>query len=279
MAQFALPASDILTTGWATHTGATVSLSAVLDADATTFVTQQAGNVNNSFEVRLASVPQPLINRAHVVRYTYRKNAAAGNARNLQVVLLQDATIIAQGNLHSGITALWTEGAFLLSPAEAAAITDYTNLRLRFTASGATGGNATARRTVQVAFAQLRVPDWQPTYENQWGAAEDTSTPGVVRYVLDGVTGEGPRAEDALVDLWEKRQIIEPRNPIFERRWRMAYYSRKQVDYADLRNQIVARTYNLPPHQTQADALAIVDDKQSRFAAITTEADAGDRNV
>jgi hypothetical protein len=280
MAQFARPSVDVTLNAWTTQSGATTNLwSAIdeVDASETDYVSQASpGSNNNLYEVRLAAVTTPLIKRYHAVRYRYRKSQALGNVRNLTVGLYQGTTLIAANAVHNDITVAWTEGAFLLTVAQANAITDYTNLRLRFTPSGVTSGS-TARRMVQVSWAQLRVPDWQPTFENEWGATEDTSTPGVTRYILNGITGEGARREDALVDLWQKHRDIDPFNAVYERRWKMAYYTRKNVDYTTIRSQIQAGTYTLPAHQTQADGLAICDEKLARFITITTQADLEDR--
>ena len=277
MAQFVRPIQDISIASWRTQSGGTTNLWQTIDedtADSVDFVTQQTGAANDTYEVRLGAATTPLIRRYHIVRYEYRKHQALGNVRNLQVALVEGTRIVATGTLHTDISVVWVPGAFQLTIAEAATITDYSNLRLRFIATGTTSGSA-ARRQVQVSFAQLRVPDWQPTYENEWGAIEDLSTPGVFRYTLDGVTGEGPRREDALVDLWEKLRDIQPTDPVRERRWKMAYYSRKTVDYTAYRQTVVAGAF--PPHQTQNEALAIVDAKLSAFSSITASADAGDR--
>jgi|SRR6478735_513138 len=279
MAQYARPSADITLNAWTTQSGATTNLWSALDevdASETDYVSQASPGANNNlYEVRLSTVTTPLINRYHLVRYRYRKSQALGNVRNVTVGLYQGTTLIAS-NVHNDITVVWTEGAFLLTVAQAALITDYTNLRLRFTPSGTTSGS-TARRMVQVSWAQLRVPDWQPTFENEWGAVEDTSTPGITKYTLNGITGQGTRREDALVDLWEKYRAIDGQNAVYERRWKMAYYTRKQVDYTTIRNQIQAGTYTLPAYQTQVDGLAICDEKLARFTALTTQADLEDR--
>ncbi len=207
MAQLARPSADVTTTGWLTQGGASTSLFASIDEvdhDEADFITQQNGSNNNTCEIRLSSVTAALIDRAHVVSYRYRKHQALGNVRNLQVHLVQNTTIIASGTLHTDITVAWTPGAFILTPAQGATITDYTNLRLRFVPSGATNGT-TARRQVQVAWAQLRVPDWQPTWDNDWGAAEETGA-GFVRLTLDGETVEGVDSEQARLFLAERKR-------------------------------------------------------------------------
>jgi hypothetical protein len=261
MAQYARPIADVVINSWTTQAGAASDLFAVLDEDAADeadFV-QSSLTVNDAYECRLSAAPAALIDRGHVLRYRCRKNQALGNQRGVTVELRQGATVVTT-NTHADLTALWQpDNAILLTTAQAEAITDYADLRVRFTATGATGGSAGNRRRVQVAWVRLRVPD------STFGAVEDASTPGVWRSTLGGVTGEGPRREDALVDLFTKR------------RWHSAYYARKIVDYAAMRAQIAA----LPDGgtwegQPKANALAAVDGKLSTFDAITATADAED---
>jgi hypothetical protein len=275
MAQYARPIADVVINSWTTQTGAASDLFAMLDEDAadeTDFV-QSSLTVNDAYECRLSAAPAALIDRGHVLRYRCRKNQAAGNQRGVTVELRQGATVIAT-NTHADLTALWQpDNAFLPTPAQAALITDYADLRVRFTATGSTGGPGGSRRRVQVAWVRLRVPD------STFGAVEDAGTPGVWRSTLGGATGEGPRREDALVDLFAKLRDADPTDAVRQRRWHYVYYARKIVDYTALRAQIAA----LPDGETwegqpKADALAIVDAKMATFDAISAQADTEDGN-
>ncbi len=302
MAQFLRPSIDITLNAWVNQSAGTTNLFQSIDETddvgidhETDFVGQGSGANNNFYEVRLsAPTSTPLVRRAHIVRYRYRKSQALGHVRNLQVELRQGATLIATGNLHSDITVLWQEGAFSLTPAQAGNISDYTNLRLRFIPTGTITTPTGSRRMVQVSWAQMRVPDWQPTYENEWGAVEDLTTPNIVRYTLDGFIAEAPTRLEALVVLCALKRIItipaqldgegqvifpasQEDDPVWSRRWRMAYYSRKFTDYTTLKSQIQSDVYVLPPYQTKLDGLAICDAKLARFTTITSQADAEDR--
>lgn len=230
---------------------------------------QCAAATNDAYEVRLSTVLPALIRRGHVLRYRYSKGTAGGNTRGLTVELRQGSTVIAT-NTHPDVTTLWTPGAILLTPEQGGAITDYTDLRVRFTATGTTAGPAIARRRLLVRWCQFRVP------EATFGAVEDTSTPGVWRETLNGVTGVGASRLDALVDLFAQIQALDPSDATSARRWVYVYYARKIRDYTALRSAIVAGTYQLPAHQTQAEALAIVDAKLARFDTLTADADTQD---
>jgi hypothetical protein len=280
MAQYARPSADVAAGSWDGVPGPEL-FSALNEevADDTTLI-QCSPTANDSCEIRLDEVTPGLINRGHILRYRASKGTAGGNSRGLTVDLLQGSTVIAT-NDHPDLSAIWLPGAITLTPEQGALITDYADLRVRFTATGVVSGTAIQRRRVQVSWVQFRVPDWQPTWDNDWGAVEDTSTPEVWRYTLDGVTGEGPTREDALVDLWEKHRSadaeIDIPNPVHDRRWNMAYYTRKQRDYRAYRERIENDTEPVPAHMTKAEMLAEVDRKMGNFDRLTAEADAEDR--
>lgn len=158
MAQFARPDSDITVASWTvTPLWDKIDEATASDAD---FIAGD-NNTNDACEVGLTNVTDPTSSTGHVVRYRYSKSAAGGNARDITVSLYQGTTLIAE-LLHSGITEVWTAGTFTLSGAQADAITDYTDLRIRFTASGTTGGPGGNRRSVRASWAELEVPDAAP---------------------------------------------------------------------------------------------------------------------
>ncbi len=274
MAQYARPSADISAGSWSNQAGATSGLFAALDedvADETDFA-QSSLTANDAMEVRLSTPPVPLIDRGHVLRYRCRKNQAAGNVRGVTVELRQGATVLAS-NTHADLTALWQpDNAFLLTTAQAAAITTYADLRVRFTATGTVSGTASVRRRVQVAWARLRVPD------STFGALAISEGPTVWSYTLDGQTGTGPSREDALVDLFTKLRDANPADAIRQRRWTFVYYARKIRDYTAMRAQIAALAAGAAwiTGQTKADALAVCDAKLTTFDTLTNQADTED---
>lgn len=159
MAQFARPNADVTTASWTPSTGA--SLFGVIDestASDTDYILGE-NSTNDSCEVALSAVTDPESSSSHIVRYRYRKNASSGNTRNIQVFLYQGGTLIASGTAHTPTTTTWTAGTFTLTGTQADNITDYTDLRLRITQSGTTGGSAGNRRHPQLSWAELEVPD------------------------------------------------------------------------------------------------------------------------
>jgi hypothetical protein len=160
MAQFGRPSGDVTTGAW-TATGGTGNLASAID-EATAVDTDFIGadNSTNDFaEVSLSSLNDPEVNTIHVIRYRYRKSASSGNARSIQVALYQGGTQIATGTTHTPTTTTWTAGTFTLTGTQADAITDYTDLRLRFIATGTTSGSAGNRRHPQISWAEFEVPD------------------------------------------------------------------------------------------------------------------------
>lgn len=286
MPQYARPISDVSAGGWTTNSGSATNLFAAIDEDPANdadFI-QCSATVNDSCKIKLSTVEAALIKRGHIVRYRGQKGTAGGNTRGVTVSLVkglgaQEVTIAS--NAHPDMVTVPLDGAFLLTPAQAATITDYNDLYVKFTASGNVSAPAGNRRRVQISWLRMRVP------EATFGAVLDTSEPGVFKYTLNGVTGEGPSREDALVDLFDKLREIngaieEPdANQLAERallgnRWAYLYYARKIRDYTELRADIADGSYVLPPHQNIPEELINIDEKLARFDAITNAADAQD---
>lgn len=156
MAQFARPDNDVTTGGW-TPNGGPVSLFDTLneividDAD----FSESANNPTaDLMEVGLSNVDDPVGNVSHVLRYRYQKNAAGGRQIDLTVSLVQGVTVIATF-AHINIGNPWITQAQTLTGPQADAITDYTDLRIQFTAQDVGGGGA---RSAEVSFAEFEVP-------------------------------------------------------------------------------------------------------------------------
>ena len=130
MAQFARPTSDVALGGWSGPAFSAIDEVTPSDADFTTSPTAPAGA---TLEVALGAVEDPQASTGHVVRYRYRKNTTGGAQINLTVALMQGAVQIASWS-HTNIDAVTTAAQTLTGP-QADSITDYSNLRLRFTAT------------------------------------------------------------------------------------------------------------------------------------------------
>jgi hypothetical protein len=107
-----------------------------------------------TFEAGLSDLTDPTTGIGHVMRYAYKKSATSGRTIALQVELLEGATARAT-RTHSNISANWTQADETLTIAEADAITDYTDLRMKFTFTASGTGTA---RSGMISWAELEAP-------------------------------------------------------------------------------------------------------------------------
>ena len=145
MSHFLRPSADVTDGGWTRTPGGTqVDLWAVVDelaADDADYIQSASAPANDPCVLKLSSADDPLSSSQHVVRYRYRKDLSGGSQIDLTVQLRQGyvsesnlGLLIAQ-QVHSNIPAAITDGEFTLTAAEADAISNYTNLFLRFVAN------------------------------------------------------------------------------------------------------------------------------------------------
>lgn len=119
------PASDISAGAWTPSTG--VSLFGTINETPFNDATYNTTPSASTFEVKLSAGTSPGVTTGHIARYR------AQGTGSLTVRLMQGTTVIATNT--PSITAAYQTFTFTLSGAEAAAITDYTDLRLRFTST------------------------------------------------------------------------------------------------------------------------------------------------
>lgn len=260
MAQFARPIQDVSRGSWTTHTGATANLWAAIDetdADEADYIASSL-TANDTYEARLSPVEAALIRRLHVLNYRTRKSAAAGNTRGVTVSLVQGTTVIANQS-HPDLTIVWATLPLLLTRQQVAAITDYADLRVRFTATGTTGGSAGNRRAVWASWVQLRVPDATDLLDDwrtRWGVPVEVAT------------------LEQLI-LWLEPQAADG-DAVWTRRYNLAIAVWKLSAYRPMLEQINAGTYPLPAHQTQQFAATKISGKLTRFQAIADTLDGED---
>jgi hypothetical protein len=273
---FARPSADVSRGSWTTHSGATTNLWATIDdetADDADFV-QSALGTNNAYEVRLSSVAPAILPRAHSVILRGRKSASAGNQRGVTVALVQGTTIIGSQDFPD-LPATVQQQIIDVPRAWAATITDYADLRLRFTATGATGGGS-ARRSAIVTGAALRVPSASDLVDDlltRWGITVDQSN-GTWQVSRSGFVGVGETLARAVMDLYERMRAADFASAELERRYEIARSLWKVVSYETMRQEIIDGVYTLPSHQTVPFALAKIDAKLTRFAEMARGADA-----
>jgi hypothetical protein len=158
--QHALPTSTVSNSGSWTITGASTVHEALDEAataiDTTTYVTTPGNPNNAAFEVALGSLSAPSVDDDHVVM-VYAQFVSGGRTLSLQIEVYQGTTQIATrtvSNITSATTA-WQLLGYRLTTSEAAAITDYSNLRVRVTCN-ATGTGAST--TLRVSWITLVCP-------------------------------------------------------------------------------------------------------------------------
>lgn len=144
MAQFGRPSADTLRDNWEGSDGATTNLFTYIDeevASDTEYVRTVPAPTDDVYVTKLSAVSDPLSSAGHYVRYRYGKDPAGGALIVLTVQLRQGyvnessrGTLIASWTHNISGTGALTTQERLLSAAEADAITDYSNLYLRFVA-------------------------------------------------------------------------------------------------------------------------------------------------
>lgn len=115
------------------------------------------GNGSGTIEVGLSELADPISDADHTVRFrAWQQNNA--NQRTLAVYLVQGTTVISTYAAFDLVKGTATQYEWTLSSAEADSITDYTDLRLRFTSGGDTSTPSGDRSEVYVSWAELEVP-------------------------------------------------------------------------------------------------------------------------
>ena len=155
--QYARP--DGYATSDGTWSGTFAAMDEVAPSDTDFLASPSGPSVASYYEVTLSDALPPSDPAGIVLRYRYAKSGDnGGRITNLTVELRQGGAIIASQS-HAAIAGAsgsgWQQGILALTAAQAEAITDYTDLRLRFDPSTTGGG---APRQAQVSWAELELP-------------------------------------------------------------------------------------------------------------------------
>ena len=144
MTQYARPDSDVADGNWTTSSG--TDYFALIDepvASNSDYVTSADydGTETDSLTVGLSNVTDPVNSDNHIVSYRSKGTGGElwGNIPSLTVVLLETTTVIAT-SVNTSLTTSYVDYTFTLSEAEANAIGNYDNLRLKFTRGVESGG-------------------------------------------------------------------------------------------------------------------------------------------
>ncbi|MCV2870625.1 hypothetical protein OEW28_18590 [Defluviimonas sp. WL0002] len=182
MAQFLRPDSDVATSSWAGTPTAAPNIWQNLD-EATASNTDFAYSGNNpngsGCELGLSNPAATPGSGTCTVRYRDAQlNGTAlsgsGTAVQLDVQLVQGTTVIASSGVHT-LAGSWTARSFTFA---ASVVTDWSDLRVRFVATGG-GGSPSNRRGAGVSWIEVETPDAP-------ASVDATATPGA-----GSATGQG----------------------------------------------------------------------------------------
>ena len=154
--QFARP--DGLVSSNGTWTGTFASINEATPNDATLLASPSGPTTSNFYEVSLTDVDVPGVLTGIAFRYRYAKSGNnSGKITNLAVELRQGTTVIASQS-HSNIPGVdgsgWQQASLTLTAPQAALITNFADLRLRFNPSSSGGGQS---RSAQVSWAETQL--------------------------------------------------------------------------------------------------------------------------
>ncbi len=148
MAQYARPTADISTGSWTT-TPLWDKIDEVSADDATTQAQSSNRPSNDTFEVRLSPVTDPLTGSGHIVRI--RMYGTSGHTWS--AYLYKGTTLVKTLVSGAAVPSSYTTYSYTLTAQEADSITDYTDLRVRIVANGSAAGRE------YVTWAEMEVPD------------------------------------------------------------------------------------------------------------------------
>jgi len=101
--------------------------------DDSDYIYSSADPINDPCEFLLGSEQDPNTSIDHILSYRYSRSGTTGQL-NLTVQVVEGTTIIATWT-HTNINTGWLDAQQTLSESQANSITNYSNLRIRFTAN------------------------------------------------------------------------------------------------------------------------------------------------
>ena len=143
MAQFGRPSADTTIGNYEDELGGTTDIFQSIDETSPSdsdFITSEFAPSSSPYVTALSTVTDPNVSTGHTVRYRARKDPSTGAQVDLTVELRQgyvsegsQGTLIATDS-QVDLPTSFTTFSFVLSGGEADAITDYSDLFLRFVA-------------------------------------------------------------------------------------------------------------------------------------------------
>lgn len=179
-----------------TWTGSAANMDEITPNDSDFLASPSNPTSSNFYEVTLSDVQPPATTTGITVRYRYAKSGDnGGRSINLTVELRQGTTVIGS-QTHPNIPGVsgsgWQQASLTLTPAQAALITNYADLRVRFrpTTSGSGQG-----RQAQISWAETEFPapanpitDATYGYDRLYRLTSVTDAAGSRSYTYDPVS-------------------------------------------------------------------------------------------
>lgn len=157
MTQFLRPVSDISDGTWTGQDGGTdlyTYVDEVTADDATTFIRDNGSN--STCEVQLSSGTDPGVDTNFVWQVRYRKNTSGGAQRGITLTILHNGSTV-KTVAFTNISNTWTTYNVTMDPTtEAALITNFAQVSVRFESTTQAGGTA---RQIHVTWTELALPD------------------------------------------------------------------------------------------------------------------------
>jgi hypothetical protein len=143
MPQFARPSADTVIGAWEDDDEGVTDIFECIDEevpDDEDYITSEDAPDSSAYVTKLTEVEDPVIHTGHKVRYRIQKSSAGGSQIDCTVELREgyvseqeQGTLIATETIED-VPHEWTTHTLTLTEEEAALITDYTDLYLRFVA-------------------------------------------------------------------------------------------------------------------------------------------------
>jgi len=187
VAQFGRPISDVSIGPWTDNLGGTTNLWSVLDDNSDTDYIEDLNGGNGTYEANLTSLTDPGVDTGHIIRFRMQGTGSGGPER-LTVQLWQGTTSQIATLNNQTSRGSWATKTYNITEAEAANITDYTDLNIKLISS-----NLGGTEDMWCAWVELEIPDAASTDPISGTIAGSSSTVANIfgRGVISGTIAGG----------------------------------------------------------------------------------------
>ncbi len=161
MAQRSQPDNDDTIGSWTDEASGTTDIYLGIDevtAEDTELVRSENDPSTSEYITGLSTITDPVLSSGHIVRFRTQKGETGGGQPgtiNL-IIQLREGTTTRASTTLSAISTGFADGSFTLTGGEADAITDYSNLNIRFEADKSAGARTS---WAEVSWAEFEVPN------------------------------------------------------------------------------------------------------------------------